>query len=52
MIYGSDAGGQCFASQLAKVYGAQIPDEAKQRIFRDNFRELLLPILKDKGIRA
>jgi uncharacterized protein len=52
VIFGSDAGGQCFASQLAKVHGARISDEAKQRIFRDNLRELLLPILADKGVRA
>ena len=52
VIYGSDAGGRSFASQLAKVYGARIPEEAKQRIFRDNLRELLLPILEDKGVRA
>jgi hypothetical protein len=52
VIFGSDAGGQCFASQLSKVHGARIGDEAKQRIFRDNFRELLLPILADKGVRA
>jgi uncharacterized protein len=52
VIYGSDAGGQAFASQLAKVYGARIPDQAKQRIFRDNFRQLLLPILADKGVAA
>ena len=52
VIYGSDVGGQPFASQQAKVYGARIPDEAKQRIFRENFRHLLLPILADKGVRA
>jgi hypothetical protein len=52
VIYGSDAGGRSFASQLAKVYGARIPDAAKQRIFRDNLRELLLPILQDKGVHV
>ncbi len=29
VIYGSDAGGRSFASQLAKVYGADVPDSAK-----------------------
>ncbi len=52
VIFGSDAGGQCFASQLAKVHGARIRDAAKQRIFRDNLRELLLPILAAKGVRV
>jgi uncharacterized protein len=52
IIYGSDAGGRSFASQLAKVHGARISDEAKQKIFRDNLRNLMLPILKAKGINA
>ncbi len=52
VLYGSDVGGRSFASQLAKVHGARISDEAKQRIFRDNLRELLLPILESKGIHA
>jgi uncharacterized protein len=52
VIYGSDAGGRSFSSQLAKVHGARIPDETKRRIFRDNLRELLLPILESKGIRV
>lgn len=50
VIYGSDAGGRSFASQLAKVHGAQISDRDKQRIFCDNLRQLMLPILKQKGI--
>jgi predicted TIM-barrel fold metal-dependent hydrolase len=52
IIYGSDAGGRSFASQLAKVHGARISDEAKQKIFCDNLRNLMLPILKAKGIDA
>ena len=32
VIYGSDAGGRSFASQLAKVHGADVPDEAKRLI--------------------
>jgi predicted TIM-barrel fold metal-dependent hydrolase len=52
VIYGSDAPGRSFASQLAKVYGARIPDDAKQKIFRDNLRRLMLPILNHKGIQA
>lgn len=50
VIYGSDAGGRSFASQLAKVHGAQISDRDKQRIFCDNLRQLMLPIIKQKGI--
>lgn len=52
IIYGSDCGGRSFASQLAKVHGAAISDEDKQKIFCDNLRNLMLPILKQKGIQA
>jgi len=52
VIYGSDSGGRSFASQLAKVHGAQISDADKQKIFCDNLRSLLLPILRAKGIEA
>jgi hypothetical protein len=52
VIYGSDAGGRSFASQLAKVHGAQISEVDKQKIFCDNLRGLMLPILKAKGIKA
>ena len=51
IIYGSDIGGRSFASQLAKVRGADIPESARRRILRDNLRSLLLPILKAKGVR-
>lgn len=52
VIYGSDAGGRSFASQLGKVLGAQIPDAAKQLILSGNLRRLLAPILQRKGIKA
>lgn len=38
IIWGTDAGGRSFASQLAKVYAARIPDATKQKILCDNFR--------------
>ena len=52
VIYGSDAGGRSFASQLAKVHGADIPEAAKELIFAGNLRRLLLPILTQKGIKT
>lgn len=52
VIYGSDAGGRSFASQLAKVHGAQISEPDKQRLFCENLRQLMLPILTQKGIQA
>jgi hypothetical protein len=50
VMYGTDAGGRSFASQLAKVFGADVPEAAKRLILGDNLRRLLRPILKSKGI--
>lgn len=50
IIYGSDAGGRSFGSQLAKVYGARISDEDKKMIFSNNLIRLLRPALEKKGI--
>ncbi len=52
MLYGSDAGGRSFASQLGKVHGAEITDEARRSILGENLRRLLAPILREKGIQA
>ena len=52
VLYGSDAPGRSFASQLAKVYGAAVTDEAKKLIFAGNLKRLLGPILKAKGVRV
>lgn len=52
VLYGSDAPGRSFASQLAKVYGADVPDETRRLIFGENLRRLLTPILQAKGIKA
>ncbi len=51
VLYGSDAGGRSFASQLAKVHGADVPAEAKKLILAGNLKRLLGPILKAKGGR-
>lgn len=50
VIYGSDVTGRSYASQLAKVLGADIPEEARRRILGGNLRRLLGPILAAKGI--
>ncbi len=52
VIYGSDAGGRSFASQLAKVMGAEIPESARRLILGENLRQLLTPILKAKGYKV
>ena len=51
VIFGSDAGGRSFASQLAKVEGAAISDSDKQLILRGNLRRLLEPVLRKKGYK-
>jgi hypothetical protein len=50
VLYGSDAGGRSFASQLAKVFGADIPERARRLILAENLKRLLRPILKQKGL--
>lgn len=52
VIYGSDAAGRSFASQLAKVFGADIPESAKRLILGGNLRRLLKPILEAKGLKV
>lgn len=52
VLFGSDAGGRSFASQLAKVRGADLPESDKQRILSGNLKTLLAPILRAKGIHA
>lgn len=51
VMYGSDFPGRSFASQLAKVYGAEIPEEDKRLILSGNIRRMLEPILTQKGIK-
>ncbi len=50
VIYGSDVGGRTFASQMAKVIGAEIPDTSKELILGGNLRRLLKPVLQAKGL--
>ncbi len=51
VLFGSDAPGRSFASQLGKVTGAEIPDEARRLILGENLKRLLTPILNAKGVR-
>jgi predicted TIM-barrel fold metal-dependent hydrolase len=51
VLYGSDIGGRGFASQLAKVRGADVPEAAKRLILGENLKRLLLPILTAKGMK-
>ena len=51
-LYSSDVGGRSFASQLAKVQGADIPDEAKRKILGENLRRIMTPILQAKRVKS
>ena len=51
VMYGSDIGGRSFASQLAKVMGANIPLSARPLIMGENLRRVLRPILEAKGVK-
>ena len=51
VLFGSDAPGRSFASQLAKVIGADVPERDKRLILGENLKRLLTPILRDKGVR-
>ncbi len=52
VLYGSDAPGRSFATQLAKVHGAEISEADRRLILGENLRRLLRPILRAKGIEA
>jgi predicted TIM-barrel fold metal-dependent hydrolase len=52
VVYGSDVGGRSFASQLAKVMGADIPDSTKELVLGGNLRRLLTPALRARGYQA
>ena len=51
ILYGSDIGGRSFASQLAKVYGADITDAQRIAILGGNLRRMLKPIMDSKGMK-
>jgi uncharacterized protein len=51
VLYGSDVPGRSFASQLAKVTGAEISDQDRRLILGENLKRLLLPILNAKGVK-
>lgn len=52
VIFGSDAGGRSFASQLGKVFGADIPEATRKLILGENLKRMLTPILRDKGVKV
>lgn len=52
VIYGSDASGRSFASQLGKVMGADISEADRKLILGENLKRMMTPVLKRKGIRV
>jgi predicted TIM-barrel fold metal-dependent hydrolase len=52
VVFGSDAAGRSFASQLSKVMGAEISEPARKLILGENLRRMLTPILHAKGRRV
>jgi uncharacterized protein len=52
VLYGSDAAGRSFASQLGKVMGAEIPEAARRLVLGENLRRMLTPMLQAKGRRV
>ncbi|MEN6497538.1 MAG: amidohydrolase family protein [Thermoguttaceae bacterium] len=51
VVFGSDAGGRSFASQVAKVTSADLPEPAKRLILSGNLQRLLGPALAQKGAK-
>lgn len=52
VIYGSDASGRSFASQLGKVMGADISEADRKLILGENLKRMMTPILTRKGMRV
>ena len=50
VLYGSDAPGRAFASQIAKVTGADISASQKALILGENLKRLLEPVMIGKGL--
>jgi predicted TIM-barrel fold metal-dependent hydrolase len=52
VLYGSDAGGRSFGSQVGKVMGADITEADRKAILGENLKRMMMPILRRKGIRV
>ncbi len=50
VIFGSHAPSRSLGTELSKVLAAQISDDDKRRIMGGNFRRLLKPIMRRKGM--
>ena len=52
VIYGSDITGRSFASQLAKVIGADISEADKALILAGNLKRILMTVMRAKGLAS
>jgi len=52
VVFGSDFPGRSFASQLAKVYSADLSPAVRSMILGGNLKRLLTPVLTAKGIKT
>lgn len=52
VLFGSDFPGRSFASQLAKVYSADLSPEARRLILGANLQRILTPALAAKGVKT
>ena len=52
VVYGSDITGRSFASQIAKVKGANISQRDKRLVLGGNLKKILLPVLTAKGLAS
>ena len=51
VVYGSDFAGRSFASQLAKVYSANLSPAAQRLVLCENLKRILTPALAAKGMK-
>lgn len=52
LVFGSDAGGRSFGSQLAKVISADLTEDQRRLILSENLRRILGPIMRSKGMKT
>ena len=52
VMYGSDIAGRSFASQIAKVIGANISEADRRLVLGGNMRRIMKPIMQARGMKA
>jgi hypothetical protein len=52
VMYGSDIAGRSFASQIAKVMGADLSESDRRLVLGGNMRRIMEPIMKARGMKV